>query len=103
MYGSMEPMKILFGYVVKGFAEWFTQNRVEIELAYKESEAESVFETLETPGSVVQSMPQLPQWCGSAWRSTQDEPQSEPSQPGPLSIESVVTSIATTSREGRTC
>jgi hypothetical protein len=43
----MEPMKILFGYVVKGFAEWFTQNRVEIELAYKESEAESVFETLE--------------------------------------------------------
>lgn len=47
MYGSMEPMKILFGYVVKGFAEWFTQNRVEIELAYKESEAESVFETLE--------------------------------------------------------
>jgi len=40
-------MKFLFGYVVKGFAEWFTKNETEIRLAYKETDAESVFETLE--------------------------------------------------------
>lgn len=40
-------MKFLFGYVVKGFVEWFTQNKVEIEIAYKETEAEVLFETLE--------------------------------------------------------
>ena len=40
-------MKFLFGYVVKGFVPWFTQNKVEIEIAYKETEAEVPFETLE--------------------------------------------------------
>ena len=40
-------MKIVFGHVLSGFTEWFTQNEAEITLAYKETNAETVFETLE--------------------------------------------------------
>jgi hypothetical protein len=40
-------MKLLFGFVLKGFVEWFTTNQTVIELAYKETEAEVAFETLE--------------------------------------------------------
>jgi hypothetical protein len=40
-------MKLLFGYVVKGFAEWFTKNETEITLAYSETKAADVDLTLE--------------------------------------------------------